>query len=129
MSQVRAAHLAGERKVVTILFADVVTSTALTGRVGAEDWTAIINGAFERLSPVIERSGDTLGRLMRDLHAGHSSRAAGSWCTAQPPTAMRVSVRGCAASRRLLASCANAVSMQPSALGLPTSPDSRCRNG
>jgi class 3 adenylate cyclase len=62
----RAAHLTGESKIVTILFADVVGSTALTRRVGAEAWTAIMNAAFERLSPTIERHGGTLARLMGD---------------------------------------------------------------
>ena len=62
----RAAHLTGERKVLTILFADVVNSTALARHVGAEEWTAIMNQAFERLCPVVERAGGTLARLMGD---------------------------------------------------------------
>ncbi len=40
--KMRAAHLAGERKLVTALFADVVGSTALTAQMDPEDWTAII---------------------------------------------------------------------------------------
>jgi class 3 adenylate cyclase/tetratricopeptide (TPR) repeat protein len=62
----RAAHVAGERKVVTVLFADVVSSTSLSRQVGAEDWTAIMNQAFERLCPAIEHAGGTLARLMGD---------------------------------------------------------------
>jgi class 3 adenylate cyclase/tetratricopeptide (TPR) repeat protein len=62
----RAAHLVGERKVLTILFADVVNSTALARQVGAEDWAAIMNQAFDRLCPVIEHAGGTLARLMGD---------------------------------------------------------------
>src|SRR5215472_18035077 len=65
-SRMHAARVAGERKIVTILFADVVDSTALAARGGAEDWTAVMNDAFERLSPAIERFGGTLARLMGD---------------------------------------------------------------
>ena len=62
----RAAHLTGERKIVTILFADVVGSTALVERMDAEDWTAIINGAFERFASAIQHRGGTVARLMGD---------------------------------------------------------------
>jgi class 3 adenylate cyclase/tetratricopeptide (TPR) repeat protein len=62
----RAAHVAGERKVLTILMADVVNSTALARQVGAEDWTAIMNQAFEVLCPAIEHAGGTVARLMGD---------------------------------------------------------------
>src|SRR3990170_3592993 len=64
--KMRAAHLAGERKVVTVLFADVVGSTALAGRMDAEDWTLIMNRAFDRISPAIYRYEGTIARLMGD---------------------------------------------------------------
>src|SRR5215472_3193838 len=52
-AQMHAAHLAGERKIVTVLFLDVVGSTALAENMDPEDWTLIMNRAFERLSPII----------------------------------------------------------------------------
>lgn len=64
--KMRAAHLAGERKVVTCLFADVVGSTALAEQMDAEDWTALMNRAFDRLSPAIYRYEGTIARLMGD---------------------------------------------------------------
>jgi class 3 adenylate cyclase len=64
--KMRAAHLAGERKVVTALFADVVGSTALAEQMDAEDWTAIMNSAFDRLSKVIVDYEGTIARLMGD---------------------------------------------------------------
>jgi class 3 adenylate cyclase len=56
--KMRAAHLAGERKVVTCLFADVVGSTALAEHMDAEDWTLIMNRAFDRLSRIITGPSD-----------------------------------------------------------------------
>jgi class 3 adenylate cyclase len=61
-----SAHLAGERRVVTALFADVVGSTALAEQMDPEDWTAIMNNAFERLVPVVYRYEGTIARLMGD---------------------------------------------------------------
>ena len=66
-AKMRAAHLAGERKVVTALFLDVVGSTALGERMDPEDWTQIMNRAFELLSPIIEnRYEGTIARLLGD---------------------------------------------------------------
>ncbi len=64
--KMRAAHIEGERKLVTVLFADVVGSTALAEQMDPEDWTAIMNRAFERLSPAIYRYEGTIARLMGD---------------------------------------------------------------
>ncbi|MBI1800118.1 MAG: AAA family ATPase [Chloroflexi bacterium] len=64
--KMRAAHLAGERKVVTILFADVVGSTALAEHMDPEDWTAIMNRAFDLYSPIVYRYEGTIARLMGD---------------------------------------------------------------
>jgi class 3 adenylate cyclase len=66
-AKMRAAHLAGERKVVTSLFLDVVGSTALAENMDPEDWTLIMNRAFELLSPIIEHSYEgTIARLLGD---------------------------------------------------------------
>jgi class 3 adenylate cyclase len=64
--KVRAARLAGERKVVTALFADVVGSTTLAEQMDAEDWTGIMNRAFDRLSPIIYKYEGTIARLLGD---------------------------------------------------------------
>ncbi|MGD8791331.1 MAG: adenylate/guanylate cyclase domain-containing protein [Anaerolineae bacterium] len=61
-----AASLAGERRVVTVLFADVVGSTALSQEMDAETWMAIMNGAFDRITPLIYRYEGTIARLMGD---------------------------------------------------------------
>jgi class 3 adenylate cyclase len=61
-----AADLVGERRVVTILFADVVGSTALAEQVDAETWMAIMNGAFDRITPAIYRFEGTIAQLVGD---------------------------------------------------------------
>jgi class 3 adenylate cyclase len=65
-TKMRAAHLAGERKMVTALFADVVGSTSLAEQMDAEDWTAIMNRAFDLLSPAIYKYEGTIARLLGD---------------------------------------------------------------
>src|SRR4029077_19889262 len=56
----------GERRIVTMLFCDVVGSTALAERLDPEEWTEIMNEVFEHLMPPIDRYGGTLARLMGD---------------------------------------------------------------
>lgn len=56
----------GERRVVTILFCDVKGSTEAAEKLDPEDWTEIINGAFEHMiNPVYQYEG-TVARLMGD---------------------------------------------------------------
>lgn len=65
--KMHAAHLAGERKVVTVLFLDVVGSTALAENMDPEDWTLIMNRAFDVLSPIIITSYEgAIARLLGD---------------------------------------------------------------
>jgi class 3 adenylate cyclase len=66
VDKMRAAHLTGERKLVTVLFADVVGSTALAEQMDPEDWALIMNRAFDRISPSIYRYEGTIARLMGD---------------------------------------------------------------
>ena len=61
-----AAHLAGERRVVTALFLDVVGSTALAEQMDPEDWTAIMNHAFDQFSPIVYKYEGTIARLLGD---------------------------------------------------------------
>jgi class 3 adenylate cyclase len=61
-----AAKLTGERKPVTALFADVVGSTALAERMDPEDWTAMMNEAFDHLSKAVFRYEGTIAQLQGD---------------------------------------------------------------
>ena len=61
-----AAHLAGERRTITALFMDVVDSTALADQIDPEDWTSIMNGAFDRFYPAIYRYEGSIARLLGD---------------------------------------------------------------
>ncbi|MBN2554019.1 MAG: AAA family ATPase [Spirochaetales bacterium] len=61
-----AAHLDGERRMVTILFADVVGSTSLAEKMDPESWTRIMNRAFDRILPSIYLNRGTIARLMGD---------------------------------------------------------------
>ena len=64
--KMRTAKVTGDRKVVTVLFADVVGSTTLAATMDAEDWTSIMNRAFDRISPPIYRYEGTIARLLGD---------------------------------------------------------------
>lgn len=61
-----SALLKGERRVVTVLFADVVNSTGMAEALDPEDWTEIMNGGFEQMTAPIHRYEGTVGRLMGD---------------------------------------------------------------
>ncbi len=56
----------GERRIVTILFCDIVGSTAAAVQMDPEDWTEIVNGAFEYLIAPVYRYEGMVGRLMGD---------------------------------------------------------------
>jgi class 3 adenylate cyclase len=58
--------MAGERRVVTMLFCDIQGSTQAAGSLDPEDWAEIINGAFEHLIAPVYRYEGTLARLMGD---------------------------------------------------------------
>jgi class 3 adenylate cyclase len=66
IDKMRAAKLTGERKPVTALFADVVGSTALAERMDPEDWTQMINEAFELMSQAVFRYEGTIAQLQGD---------------------------------------------------------------
>src|SRR5262249_8446939 len=52
--------------IVTVLFSDVKGSTAMAERLDPEEWTDVMNGAFQRLVEPVERYGGTVARLMGD---------------------------------------------------------------
>lgn len=56
----------GERRTVTMLFADIQGSTAAAEHLDPEDWAEIINGAFEHLIAPVYRYEGTLARLQGD---------------------------------------------------------------
>jgi class 3 adenylate cyclase/tetratricopeptide (TPR) repeat protein len=56
----------GERRIVTMLFCDVKGSTAAAERLDPEEWTEIINGAFEQMIRPVYRYEGTVARLMGD---------------------------------------------------------------
>jgi class 3 adenylate cyclase/tetratricopeptide (TPR) repeat protein len=58
--------MAGERRIVTMLFADITGSTAAAEQLDPEDWAEIINGAFEHLIAPVYRYEGTLARLQGD---------------------------------------------------------------
>ncbi|MCC7163894.1 MAG: AAA family ATPase [Anaerolineae bacterium] len=58
--------LTGERRVVTMLFCDVKGSTAAAEQLDPEEWTDIINGAFEHMIKPVYKFEGTVARLMGD---------------------------------------------------------------
>ncbi len=66
IAAVRQGGAEGERRVVTILFADIKGSTALAEKLDPEDWAEIMNHAFEYLIEPIYRYEGIVARLMGD---------------------------------------------------------------
>jgi class 3 adenylate cyclase/tetratricopeptide (TPR) repeat protein len=60
------ARVEGERKYVTVLFADVVDSTGLGERLDPEQFAEIMNGAFAFLNASVTKYGGTVARLLGD---------------------------------------------------------------
>jgi class 3 adenylate cyclase/tetratricopeptide (TPR) repeat protein len=56
----------GERRTVTMLFADITGSTAAAEQLDPEDWAEIMNGAFEHLIAPVYRYEGTLAQLRGD---------------------------------------------------------------
>ncbi len=56
----------GERKNVTVMFADISGFTAMSEKTDAEDMRALINATFERLVPYIEHNGGTVEKFIGD---------------------------------------------------------------
>src|SRR5690606_37627417 len=57
---------AAERRVVTLLFCDLKGSTAFAEQLDPEEWTEIVNGAFERMVRPVYKYEGTVARLMGD---------------------------------------------------------------
>ncbi len=56
----------GERKLVTILFADIVASTAAAEKLDPEDWREIVSGVHNGVIQAIEQYGGTVIQLLGD---------------------------------------------------------------
>ena len=67
MRSARAGRaMQGERRTVTMLFADITGSTAAAESLDPEDWADIANGAFEHLIAPVYRYEGTVARLAGD---------------------------------------------------------------
>lgn len=61
-----SGDMVGERRVVTMMFCDVKGSTAAAGQLDPEEWSEIINGAFEHMIKPVYTYEGTVARLMGD---------------------------------------------------------------
>ncbi|TAH53144.1 MAG: hypothetical protein EYC68_04595 [Chloroflexota bacterium] len=61
-----AAANSDERRPVTILFTDIVGSTAHAEKLDAEEWKEIVNGAHRRVSEAVTRYEGTVAQLLGD---------------------------------------------------------------
>ena len=62
----RDGAMAGERRIVTMLFCDVKGSTAAASRLDPEEWADIMNGAFEYMIRPVYKYEGIIARLMGD---------------------------------------------------------------
>jgi ABC-type oligopeptide transport system substrate-binding subunit/class 3 adenylate cyclase len=61
-----SAPAGGERKLVTILFTDIVESTRLAASLDPEEWKEVVGGAHRRVSQAVARYGGTIAQLLGD---------------------------------------------------------------
>jgi ABC-type oligopeptide transport system substrate-binding subunit/class 3 adenylate cyclase len=61
-----SAEIEGQRKPVTILFTDIVGSTALAEQLDPEEWKEIVAGAHQRVSQAVYRYEGTIAQLLGD---------------------------------------------------------------
>jgi class 3 adenylate cyclase len=62
-----APHDAAERRPITVLFCDLVGSTALASRLDAEDWRSLVNAYLDEASGAVNRLG---GHVLKRLGDG-----------------------------------------------------------
>ena len=55
-----------ERRPLTILFADIAGSTTIAEKLDPEDWTVLVQRAFDQLNAIAAGYGGTVARLMGD---------------------------------------------------------------
>ncbi len=61
-----SGEMVGERRIVTMMFCDVKGSTAAADQLDPEEWSEIINGAFEHMIKPVYTYEGTVARLMGD---------------------------------------------------------------
>ena len=61
-----ASSLEGERKLVTVMFADISGFTAMAETMDPEAVRDLMNGCFERLVPIVEKYGGTVDKFIGD---------------------------------------------------------------
>jgi class 3 adenylate cyclase len=61
-----AGELGGERRVVTVLFADVVGSTELAHELGSELWMEVLHNVLDHIMLAVHRYEGTIARLLGD---------------------------------------------------------------
>lgn len=61
-----SSAMVGERRVVTMLFCDIKGSTSAAEQLDPEEWSEIINGAFEHMIKPVYTYEGTVARLMGD---------------------------------------------------------------
>ncbi len=61
-----SGDMVGERRIVTMMFCDVKGSTAAAEKLDPEEWSEIINGAFEHMIKPVYTYEGTVARLMGD---------------------------------------------------------------
>jgi class 3 adenylate cyclase/tetratricopeptide (TPR) repeat protein len=59
-------NMQGERRIITMLFCDVTGSAAAAEKLDPEEWTEIINGAFEQMIQPVYKYEGHVPRLMGD---------------------------------------------------------------
>ena len=73
--EVSATEFAGERRQVTVLFADLAGFTQLSGSLGAEEVHGLLNRYFAVVDGVIERHGGHVDKHIGDALMAHSYRS------------------------------------------------------
>jgi ABC-type oligopeptide transport system substrate-binding subunit/class 3 adenylate cyclase len=61
-----SSQIEGERKPVTILFADIVGSTSMAEKLDPEEWKEVVSGAHQRVGEAIYRYEGTIAQLLGD---------------------------------------------------------------
>src|SRR5688500_16587248 len=63
---IKAAAPESFRKIVTVIFSDVVGSTSLGERLDPEDLSEILSRYFEAMKPLLERHGGSVAKYIGD---------------------------------------------------------------
>ncbi|HVF65754.1 MAG TPA: adenylate/guanylate cyclase domain-containing protein [Casimicrobiaceae bacterium] len=61
-----AVKRGGERKIVTVVFADIAGFTTMSERIGSEASLDIVNSLFDRLVPIVQRYGGVVDKFIGD---------------------------------------------------------------